>query len=79
MLVFLEKVCLNPDALGQADIAAVKATGVTTAGIREATYVCALFSTIVRIADTLNWDVPDTFQTSRKMLVKFGYRLPPLL
>ena len=37
------------------------------------------FSTIVRIADTLDWDVPSEFDDSKKSLVKFGYALPPFM
>lgn len=79
MCGFIEKLVREPEALGADDIAAVRAAGVTDAGIREATYVCAMFSTIVRLADAFDWDVPPEFEDSKKSLVKFGYKLPPMM
>ncbi len=77
MLAFLEKMALRPDELDAAALQQVLAAGVTPAGVRDAAYVCAMFSTITRLADALVWDVPDSFASSRVSLVKFGYRLPP--
>src|SRR5258708_31311885 len=57
-LVFLEKLTLRPDELEQADADAVRAVGVSDGALRDAATVCALFSMIVRLADSLGWDVP---------------------
>jgi hypothetical protein len=37
----------------------VRAAGVSDEALRNAVTVCALFSMIVRLADSLGWDVPD--------------------
>ena len=57
-LVFLEKLTLRPDELQPADADAVRAAGVSTQALRDAATVCALFNMIVRLADSLGWDVP---------------------
>ena len=57
-LVFLEKLTLRPDELLPADADAVRAAGVSTQALRDAATVCALFNMIVRLADSLGWDVP---------------------
>jgi alkylhydroperoxidase family enzyme len=58
-LVFLEKLALRPEELEPADAAAVRAAGVSDGALRDAVTVCALFSMIVRLADSFGWDVPD--------------------
>ena len=57
-LVFLEKLTLRPDELERADAEAVHAAGVSVQALRDAATVCALFSMIVRLADSLGWEVP---------------------
>lgn len=79
MLAFLEQLCLTPESIDKASIATLRAAGISTAGIREAVYVCALFSTITRIADALEWAIPPNFGQSVDALTKFGYKLPPFL
>jgi hypothetical protein len=37
----------------------VRAAGVSDEALRDALTVCALFSMIVRLADSLGWDVPE--------------------
>ena len=37
----------------------MRAAGVSDEALRDAATVCALFSMIVRLADSLGWDVPD--------------------
>ena len=37
----------------------MRAVGVSDDALRDAVTVCALFSMIVRLADSLGWDVPD--------------------
>ena len=50
---------LRPDELTDADVEAAYATGVSRDALRDAATVCALFSMITRLADSLGWDVPD--------------------
>src|SRR4051794_18164518 len=58
-LVFLEKLALRPDELTAADAGEARAAGVSTEALRDAAAVCALFTMIVRLADSFGWDVPD--------------------
>jgi len=44
--------------LAPADADAVRAAGVSDEALRDAATVCSLFSMIVRLADSLGWDVP---------------------
>ena len=37
----------------------MRAAGVSDEALRDAATVCALFSMIVRLADSLGWDVPE--------------------
>lgn len=57
--LFLEKLTLRPDELTPADAEAVYATGVSRQALRDAAGVCGMFSMIVRLADSLGWDVPE--------------------
>ena len=58
-LVFLEKLTLRPDELTPADADEARAAGVSDQALRDAATVCALFSMIVRLADSFGWDVPE--------------------
>jgi alkylhydroperoxidase family enzyme len=58
MLGFLEKLTLRPEELGKDDADAVRATGVSGEAMVDAIHVAALFNMIVRLADSLGWDVP---------------------
>ena len=76
-LIFLEKLTLRPDELGSTDVEAARATGVSTQALREASTVCALFSMIVRLADSLGWDVPspESLRTRARAMLEGGYGL----
>jgi alkylhydroperoxidase family enzyme len=76
-LVFLEKMTLRPDELVPADAAAVWAAGVSDAALRDAATVCALFSMIVRFADSLGWDVPSPERLAARApaMLEGGYAL----
>jgi hypothetical protein len=50
---------LRLDELTDADVEAAYAAGVSRDALRDAATVCALFSMITRLADSLGWDVPD--------------------
>jgi alkylhydroperoxidase family enzyme len=76
-LVFLEKLTLRPDELGPADAEEARAAGVSDGALRDAAAVCALFSMIVRLADSLGWDVPppEAFAARAPILLENGYAL----
>lgn len=75
MLGFLEKLTLDPDRVIPADVAPLRAVGLTDEAIEDAIHVCALFNIIDRVADTLDFDVPgpDAFAESAKVLLQRGY------
>ena len=58
MLGFLEKMTLQPEELTAGDADAVRAAGVSDEAMVDAIHVGALFNMIVRMADSLGWDVP---------------------
>jgi alkylhydroperoxidase family enzyme len=76
-LVFLEKLTLHPEELGPADAEAVRAAGVSTAALRDAAAVCALFNMIVRLADSFGWDVPtwESLQARAPAMLGGGYAI----
>jgi alkylhydroperoxidase family enzyme len=76
-LGFLEKQTLRPDELGPGDAEAVRAAGVSEQALRDAATVCGLFNMIVRLADSLGWDVPtwDRLQQRAPAMLEGGYRL----
>src|SRR6266568_4622921 len=76
-LVFLEKLTLRPEKIEPADADAVRAAGVSDQALRDATLVCALFSMIVRLADSLGWDVPpeEAFKQRAPAMLEGGYAL----
>ena len=57
-LGFIEKQTLSPDELTPADADEACAAGVSRQALRDAARVAALFNMIVRLADSLGWDVP---------------------
>jgi alkylhydroperoxidase family enzyme len=57
-LGFLEKLTLRPEELSDADAEAVLSEGVTVSALVDAIHVAALFSMIVRLADSFGWHVP---------------------
>lgn len=74
-LVFVEKLTLRPDDLVPADADAVYAAGVSRQALRDAAAVCGMFSMIVRLADSLGWDVPawDRLQQRAPAMLEGGY------
>jgi alkylhydroperoxidase family enzyme len=57
-LGFVEKQSLRPDELTEADAEQAYAAGVSRAALRDAARVAALFSMILRLADSFAWAVP---------------------
>jgi alkylhydroperoxidase family enzyme len=76
-LGFIEKLTLRPADLTQADAANVLATGVTEEALVDAIHVAALFNMIVRLADSLGWDVPsfEDFSGRADAMLASGYAL----
>jgi alkylhydroperoxidase family enzyme len=74
-LGFVKKLTLEPEALGAADVAALRAAGVTTTAAREAAWVAAAFNVMPRLADALGWEIPDErgFAAGARVLLKRGY------
>ena len=68
---------LAPGELASADADAVLAAGVTREALTDAVRVCALFNMIVRLADSLGWEVPppEAFASRGPVLLDSGYRL----
>jgi len=65
-LGFLETMTLRPDEVGVADADAVRAAGVSDEALADAIHVCAFFNMIVRLADSLGWDVPPPEQLAAR-------------
>jgi alkylhydroperoxidase family enzyme len=76
-LAFLEVMTLRPEELTRADAEAVYEAGVSQQALLDAATVCALFSMIVRLADSLGWDVPpwDALLARAPAMLEGGYSL----
>jgi alkylhydroperoxidase family enzyme len=76
-LVFLETLTLRPDELTRADAEAAYAAGVSEQALRDAATVCGFFSMIVRLADSLGWDVPawERLQQRAPAMLEGGYAI----
>ena len=76
-LGFLEKLTLSPHEVTKSDAVAVFAAGVSRDALVDAIHVAALFSMIVRLADSLGWDVPSFEQFSERAdaMLASGYAL----
>jgi alkylhydroperoxidase family enzyme len=68
---------LTPDELAAGDRAAVTAAGVSEEALIDAIHVCALFNMIVRLADSLGWDVPpaEALAARAPVMLERGYAL----
>jgi len=79
-LAFLEVLTLRPEELRPADADAARAAGVSDQALRDAATVCALFSMIVRLADSLGWDVPtwERLTSRAPAMLEGGYALGAL-
>lgn len=76
MLRFLRKQALTPDALDDADVAALRSAGIDAAAARDALWVGFVFHVMPRLADTFGWAIPDEngFARGAKMLLSRGYK-----
>lgn len=75
ILPFLDKLTLEPDAVGPADVQELRAAGLSDEAIRDAIYVCAAFNVIDRVADAFGFEVPppDLLRAASRFLLKKGY------
>jgi alkylhydroperoxidase family enzyme len=79
MLGFLEKLTLRPEELNPDDADQARTAGVSSEAMVDAIHVAALFNMIVRLADSLGWDVPtweSCLERGEAMLSR-GYALEP--
>jgi alkylhydroperoxidase family enzyme len=76
-LGFLEKLIQDTDGIGPDDVKAAYATGVTRDMLVRAVQVCAAFSTIVRVADTFDFEIStdEEFDAGARALLERGYGL----
>ena len=77
-LGLIEKLVRQPERVTGADVEAVRAAGVSDDAIEDAAAVCALFTTMVRLADTLGFETweGDGFERGARQLLKRGYAFP---
>ena len=76
MLGYLRTVTLEPEAVGPADLAPLRAAGLSDQAIADAVHICAAFQIYDRLADSLGWHVPvepDFFSNQARYLFKSGY------
>jgi alkylhydroperoxidase family enzyme len=71
-LGFLEKLTLRPDELTAADADDVLSTGVGKDALVDAIHIAALFSMIVRLADSFGWHVPSEAELAARAEMRFG-------
>lgn len=76
-LTFIEKLTLRPDQLSPADIAPMRAAGVSDKAIEEAMYVAFLFNFMDRLADAFDFEIQSEEVTRNvaRALQKHGYAL----
>jgi alkylhydroperoxidase family enzyme len=74
-LGFLEKLTLAPADVRPADVAPLRAAGVSDEAIEDAIQACVLFNIYDRLADSMNWHLPgpDGYAASGRALMKRGY------
>lgn len=77
MLGFLEKLTLRPAEVGPADVAPLRAAGLSDEEVEDAIHVCAMFNLINRVADSLGFDLSteEGYAGAARMLLKSGYLL----
>jgi alkylhydroperoxidase family enzyme len=75
-LGFLEKLTLDPQGIGRADVMAARAAGLSDRALYEVIYICFLFSTMDRLADAFDFPVPNAAGRKRnaRIAALFGYR-----
>ena len=79
-LGFLEQLTLRPGDVTRSDASAVLSAGVSEEALADAIHVAALFSMIVRLADSFDWYVPPAQQLDARapQMLESGYALQVL-
>jgi len=74
-LGLVEALVQRPDEVAARDIAPLRAAGVSDEDIENVIAVCSLFSMLVRLADSLGFEVPpaEAFEKNAGVLLKRGY------
>ena len=74
-LAFVEKLTLDPASVGPADVMPMRAAGISDPAIEDTIHACTLFNVYDRLADALEFDIPDEhgFAMSATVLLKRGY------
>ena len=74
----MNKLTLQPDAIGPHDARAVYGAGVSEQALIDAIMVCFHFNLVDRVADSLGFDRLDDegYRLSAQSLLRFGYDLP---
>lgn len=74
-LGFLEKLTLKPAEVVSADVAPLRAAGLSDAAIEDAIHACVLFNIYDRMADSLKFHLPGPagYAASGRSLMKRGY------
>ena len=77
MLGYLEKMSSRPEQLSAEDLAPLRAEGLSDQAIKDGIYVCATFQIIIRIADALEFYVPDEDALDRAAdgMLSRGYKM----
>ncbi|EPQ78942.1 carboxymuconolactone decarboxylase family protein [Mycobacterium marinum] len=75
-LGLLDKLTLTPAQVRPVDVRAVLDAGVSAEAIRDAIEICALFNTINRVADGLDFALPTGTERTlnTRVLLRLGYR-----
>lgn len=75
VLVFIEKLTRDPDALTADDARTAYAAGVTSADLQDAAAVASVFNVITRYANALEFHIPSPkeFDKAAEMLLRRGY------
>lgn len=79
-LEYLETLTLRPAELTPRSMVALRSAGLSDRAIREATYVCFLFSVLDRLADALDFAMPTEEEASKigKLTFRLGYGIAKL-
>ena len=75
-LGFLEKLTLEPASVTAADVAPLRALGLSDETIEDAIHATVLFNIYDRMADTLEFDIPprEGFAQGARRLLARGYQ-----
>jgi hypothetical protein len=75
---FLRQLTREPDLIDARAVERVAATGVSRLALEDALLVAFCFNLITRLADALDWHIPDQsgFETSGRSLLERGYLMP---